>query len=122
MGASSSSANRNPNRPSPASYPGQRPQSQMQRNPNWHANQSNNSSGAPAATAISRPGAYSVSRSTSRGSTQVFRVTVPPNVVPNQEFQVYGKCLECSLPWSLMSLVSVRKEGKLTKFIFDKPY
>jgi hypothetical protein len=37
----------------------------------------------------SRPGAYSVTR-TSSGPAQVFRVTVPPNVVPGEEFAVHA--------------------------------
>lgn len=65
----------------------------MQRNPNWHLSQSrsNGSSGSAPAATISRPGAYSISRNSSTsGNMQVFRVTVPNNVMPNQEFQVYA--------------------------------
>lgn len=75
-------------------YPGQR--AQMSRNPNWQPPASRTQTpfvGArprpPAAMAISGPGAYSISRN-SQGSTQVYRVIIPPNVVPNQEFQVYA--------------------------------
>lgn len=41
------------------------------------------------AQTISRPGAYSISRNDA-GPTQVFRVTVPAGVGPNQEFQVHA--------------------------------
>jgi len=65
----------------------------MTRNPNWQSattpSTSAGSGASAAATAISRPGAYTISRN-SEGSMQVFRVTIPPNVQPNQEFQVYG--------------------------------
>ena len=53
-----------------------------------------NPSGArpPAATTISAPGAYSISRNAGANS-QVFRVEIPQNVSPGQEFQVYGEFL-----------------------------
>lgn len=46
-------------------------------------------SGPPAASTISRPGAYSIARNSSAGSS-VFRVNIPQNVAPGQEFQVYA--------------------------------
>jgi len=42
-----------------------------------------------ASTTISQPGAYTIVRN-AQGSPQVFRVTIPSNVAPNQEFQVYA--------------------------------
>jgi hypothetical protein len=78
-------------------YPGQR--AQMSRNPNWQPppppRTETPATGARAplaTTATSEPGAYSISRN-HQGPMQVYRVTVPPNVSPNQEFQVYGKIL-----------------------------
>lgn len=92
MGASSS-------RPTPMNYPGQR--NQMQRNPNWNTNQQPNATASrvgngnanangTATSTISRPGAYGITRNTSSSNMQVYRVVVPPNVRPNQEFQVYA--------------------------------
>ena len=40
----------------------------------------------PVTQTLSAPGAYSISPNDA-GLTQVFRVSVPPGVVPNQEFQ-----------------------------------
>jgi len=90
MGASSS-------RPTPMNYPGQR--NQMQRNPNTNqqpnatasrvGNGNANANGTATST-ISRPGAYGITRNTSSSNMQVYRVVVPPNVRPNQEFQVYA--------------------------------
>uniref|UniRef100_A0A6U3VGG6 HECT-type E3 ubiquitin transferase n=1 Tax=Ditylum brightwellii TaxID=49249 RepID=A0A6U3VGG6_9STRA len=45
------------------------------------------SGGSSTVQTISAPGAYSISRNDG-GATQVFRVQVPPGVVPGQEFQV----------------------------------
>ncbi|KAL9184141.1 hypothetical protein ACHAXT_002227 [Thalassiosira profunda] len=45
------------------------------------------SSASTSATALSRPGAYSISRE-GAGPTQVFRVQIPREVRPGQEFQV----------------------------------
>jgi len=92
-------------------YPGQRPSSSgsssMQPNPaytrrhttsiastappssNSTSTTSNRNSNTPTAQTLSSPGAYSISRN-STGSTQVFRVTIPSNVRPGQEFQVYA--------------------------------
>lgn len=88
------STNRHQQRPQPLTYPGQR--AQMARNPNWQPPPSRTETSATgaraplASTAISEPGAYSISRNP-QGSMQVYRVIVPSNVSPNQEFQVYGK-------------------------------
>ena len=60
-------------------------------NTNGHSRNSSNinSSGANQTVAIiSRPGAYAISPTTA--SSQVYRVTIPPNILPNQEFQVYA--------------------------------
>jgi len=84
------STNRPPQRPEPLTYPGQR--AQMARNPNWQPPPSRTETPARAplaATAVSGPGAYSISRNP-QGPMQVFRVIVPSNVSPNQEFQVYA--------------------------------
>lgn len=98
-------------------YPGQRQtsRSMMQPNPNYVRNQnntnirrgsttapsssssptSNNSnnnndpSQPPAARTLSTPGAYSISRN-STASNEVFRVRIPQNIRPNQEFPVYA--------------------------------
>jgi hypothetical protein len=95
-----------------SNYPGQRSSvPQMTRNPSWQngrtrtatAASTSASSGTAAPTTrppsssasstISHPGAYTISRN-AQGSPQVFRVTIPSNVSPNQEFQVYGEsCL-----------------------------
>ncbi len=98
MGSSSSSMN---------SYPGARASGSrpvaMQPNPNYTRNQNSStgqstsrprlrmppSSSAPTAQTISQPGAYSISRN-SAASSEVFRVRIPHNVRPNQEFQVYA--------------------------------
>jgi len=75
------------------SYPGDR---SMSRNPNWRPPGSTapttttTTRPPPSASTISRPGAYTISRN-AQGSPQVFRVIIPPNVAPNQEFQVYGE-------------------------------
>jgi hypothetical protein len=104
MGATSSSQNSRSNWHSGSgigAYPGDRT---MGRNPNWRppgstapnpntaAGRASTTRPPPSATTISRPGAYTISRN-AQGSPQVFRVTIPPNVGLNQEFQVYGECL-----------------------------
>ena len=82
-----------------SSYPGAR--AQMQRNPNFNAATQANArtSGAATATArppaasqtISAPGAYSISRNNSSGAgSSLFRVNIPQNIRPGQEFQVYA--------------------------------
>ena len=84
-----------------SSYPGSR--AQMQRNPDFNAatqSQSNaRTSGTASATArppaasqtISTPGAYSISRNNSSGAgASLFRVNIPQNIRPGQEFQVYA--------------------------------
>lgn len=87
MGAAPSTQNRPGNRMS--SYPGARPQ--MQHNPSWRpptqASSGNRSSSGTAT--INGPGAFSISRNAT-GSPQLFRVTIPQNTRPNQEFQVYA--------------------------------
>jgi len=75
----------------------------MQRNPDFNAatqSQSNaRTSGTASATArppaasqtISTPGAYSISRNNSSGAgASLFRVNIPQNIRPGQEFQVYA--------------------------------
>lgn len=80
-------------------YPGSR--AQMQRNPNFNsATQTQSrtpgtataSARPPAAsTTISSPGAYSISRNSSAGAgPSLFRVNIPQNIRPGQEFQVYA--------------------------------
>lgn len=88
MGAAPSTQNRPGSRMS--SYPGARPQ--MQHNPSWRPpNQASSGNRSSSGTAtINGPGAYSISRNAT-GSPQLYRVTIPPNIRPNQEFQVYGK-------------------------------
>jgi len=56
-------------------------------------NSSTSSSSANISTSTStttRPGAYTVTRSNGGGSSQVYRVTVPPGVIPGNEFTVHA--------------------------------
>ena len=48
------------------------------------------------ATTLSRPGAYSISRE-GAGPTQVFRVQIPSEVRPGQEFQVSSRIFDVSI-------------------------
>lgn len=96
MGGSQSSMN---------SYPGQRhPGGSMQPNPSYvrrHDNSTNrpnststtgpraSGSSSSGVRTISQPGAFSISRN-STTSPDVYRVRIPPNVRPGQEFQVYA--------------------------------
>lgn len=86
-------------------YPGQRQSSSsnvtgMHRNPSYEQNQRNRTSRAsttappnPASQAatntISQPGAYSIARNAT-SPPDVFRVRIPDNVQPNQEFSVFA--------------------------------
>jgi hypothetical protein len=65
---------------------------------------STTSSGSNESRAANRPGAYQVTRTTS-GPAQVYRVTVPPGVLPGSEFTVHAgprrvrvRCPETSQP------------------------
>eukprot|EP00979_Chaetoceros_neogracilis_P018839 scaffold11289_cov256-Chaetoceros_neogracile.AAC.1 len=69
--------------------PNWRPPGSTAPNPNTAAGRASTTRPPPSATTISRPGAYTISRN-AQGSPQVFRVTIPPNVGLNQEFQVYA--------------------------------
>ena len=115
MGASSS-------RPTSMNYPGQR--NQMQRNPNWNANQQPNATASrigngnanangSATSTISRPGAYGITRNTSSSNMQVYRVVVPPNVRPNQEFQVYG---EFNFFSSIVAVITMSQKKKISQY------
>lgn len=71
-------------------YPGQ-----MQRNPHFNprlnSNRASTSPSGPTVTqTISEPGAYSISRDNSSSSTQLYRVHIPHNIRPGQDFQVYA--------------------------------
>ena len=87
------------------SYPGQRhPGGSMQPNPSFvrRHNNSNNQPNSASTTGprpsgssssgvrtISQPGAFSISRNSS-SSPDVYRVRIPSNVRPGEEFQVYA--------------------------------
>jgi hypothetical protein len=113
MGASSS-------RPTPMNYPGQR--NQMQRNPNTNqqpnatasrvGNGNANANGTATST-ISRPGAYGITRNTSSSNMQVYRVVVPPNVRPNQEFQVYG---EFNFFSSIVAVITMSQKKTISQY------
>lgn len=71
-------------------YPGQ-----MQRNPHFNprlnSDRGSTSPLGPTVTqTISEPGAYSISRDNSSSSTQIYRVHIPHNIRPGQDFQVYA--------------------------------
>ncbi len=119
MGASSS-------RPTPMNYPGQR--NQMQRNPNRNTNQQpnatasrvgngngngNGNANGTATSTISRPGAYGITRNTSSSNMQVYRVVVPPNVRPNQEFQVYG---EFNFFSSIVAVITMSQKKTISQY------
>jgi len=53
------------------------------------------------ATTLSRPGAYSISRE-GAGPTQVFRVQIPSEVRPGQEFQVSSRIFVVSIVYNCL--------------------
>ena len=81
-------------------YPGQRGSTapRMQPNPNYERRQDQNQSqnnpnrlrtSTVNPSVISRPGAYCINRNET-AAPELFRVRIPRNVGPNQEFQVYA--------------------------------
>jgi len=83
----------NPSAPPEQNYAPNRPSSSSNRPAPTPRPQPSSTSSSGVQT-MSRPGAYTIAStptdSNSSSSPQVYRVQVPPNIAPNQEFQVYA--------------------------------